>query len=118
MLPNRKLLEYIERELKPKYKIGIISNVLAGFIYLILSKDDLKHFDDVVLSYKVGVAKPDPRIYKLSLKNLGIKPDQAVFIDDQERFCEGARNVGMEFIHYQDFEQMKTELEKIISKKS
>ena len=114
LLPNRELLDYVEAELKPKYKIGIISNVIAGYIYLILSKDDMKLFDDVVLSYKAGVAKPEPEIYELSLRNLGVKASQAVFIDDQEVFCEGARAAGMQAIYYEDFSRMKKELEKIL----
>lgn len=117
LIPNRELLDYIGSELKPKYKLGILSNVMAGFIYLILPKDDMKLFDDVVLSYKTGFAKPNPAIYQLSLKNLEVKASEAVFIDDQEAFCEGARGIGMQAIYYQNFEQMKTDLQKILTPK-
>jgi len=115
LVPNRELLDFIKSELKPKYKIGIISNVLAGFIHLILSKNDIRLFDDVVLSYKAGVAKPDPAIYRLALDNLGVKAEQAVFIDDQEKFCEAAEAVGMQAIYYEDFAQMKKDLQKILN---
>ena len=114
MAPNREVLDYIKHELKPKYKIGIVSNVMADYLYLILSKDDLKLFDDVVLSYKVGVAKPESEIYELALRNLGVKPEEAVFIDDQERFVEAAKAVGMKGIYFQDFNQMKKDLEKLL----
>jgi len=114
LIPNRELLGYIEKELKPKYKLGILSNVMAGFIYLILGKDDIKLFDDIVLSYKTGFAKPNPLIYQLSLKNLGVKPAEAVFVDDQEAFCEGARAVGMQAIRYEDFDQFKKDLQELL----
>lgn len=114
IVPNRELLDYIESDLKPKYKIGIISNVLAGFIYLILSKEDMKLFDDVILSYKAGVAKPDPRVYQMSLDNLGIKAEEAVFIDDQERFCEAAEAVGMKAILYTSFEDFRQKIDAIL----
>lgn len=115
MLPNRQLLGYIREKLKPKYKIGLISNALANFMPFILSSKDLTMFDDIVISYKIGVAKPEAGIYELALKNLGLKPEEAVFIDDIEVHCEGARAVGMQAIHYENFSQMKKELEKILA---
>ena len=114
LAPNLEVLEYVSNDLKPKYKIGIISNVMAEYIHLILSEDDLKLFDDIVLSYKVGVAKPDVEIYKLSLQNLGVKPNEAVFVDDQQRYVEAAMSLGMKGVYFQDFDQMKTDLEKLL----
>lgn len=116
--PNRELFEYIEKELKPHYKIGIISNVMAGFIHMMFSKEQLALFDDIILSYQTGTSKPDPAIYKMSLKNLGVKPEEAVFLDDQERLCEGARAVGMQAICFKDFAQAKKDLEKLLSCKT
>jgi epoxide hydrolase-like predicted phosphatase len=108
-------LDYASKQLKPKYKIGIISNVMAEYIHLILAKDDLELFDDVVLSYKAGVAKPDMEIYKLSLSNLGVKPQEAVFVDDQQRYVEAAEALGMQGVYFQNFGQMKSELEKLLA---
>jgi epoxide hydrolase-like predicted phosphatase len=55
--------------------------------------DDL--FDDVVDSSYVGVRKPDPAIYRLSLERLGVSPAEAVFLDDAPGNVEGARAVGI-----------------------
>src|SRR3989338_11174969 len=116
MLPNRPLLDYIKTELKPKYKIGIISNAIGDVLYEILLEDDVKLFDDIVISYRVGVAKPESAIYYFALKNLGVRADETVFIDDIEDFCEAARAVGIRAIHYQDFQQMKTDLESLLNR--
>ncbi|MEX1059185.1 MAG: HAD-IA family hydrolase [Candidatus Saccharimonadales bacterium] len=113
--PNKVLLSYIRTELKPKYKIGIISNAVSDWIAEILEAEDVKLFDDIVISYKVGINKPNPTIYQISLKNLGVMPEETVFIDDIEAYCEAARAVGMQAILYQDFEQMKKELEKLLA---
>lgn len=113
--PNKVLLTYIRAKLKPKYKIGIISNALGDWVSEILTKEDIELFDDIVISYKVGVAKPTPAIYEKSLKNLGVQAAQAVFIDDIEHFCAAAKSVGMQAIWYKDFEQMKTELETLLT---
>jgi putative hydrolase of the HAD superfamily len=112
--PNQQLLDYIQNKLKPKYKIGIISNALADFISEILPKEDLKLFDDIVISHQVGVAKPEPAIYEIALGNLGVRADEVVFIDDIELYCIAARTLGMQAIVYENFEQMKKSLEKIV----
>jgi putative hydrolase of the HAD superfamily len=52
--------------------------------------------DAVVLSYEVGVAKPDAGIYLTALEQLRVAPDEAVFVDDQSAYCDGATRVGMD----------------------
>jgi epoxide hydrolase-like predicted phosphatase len=113
--PNSELLEYMRDNLKPKYKLGIISNAGDDWVLKILGEDNYKLFDDVVLSYKVGLIKPEPEIYEMSAKNLEVKPGECVFIDDILTYCQGAENIGMNTIWYQDFKQMKKELEALLN---
>jgi HAD superfamily hydrolase (TIGR01509 family) len=113
--PNEELLGYIRAELKPKYKIGIISNAGQDWVLRILGKDNLELFDDVTLSYKVGMIKPEPEIYKISARNLGVEPTEAVFVDDILSYCRGAESVGMKSIWYRDFGQTREDLEKILA---
>jgi len=51
--------------------------------------------DAVLLSFEAGVAKPDPGIYLEALRALGATPEQAVFVDDQIDYCDGAAAVGV-----------------------
>ena len=51
--------------------------------------------DAVMLSFEVGVAKPDPGIYRAALDALGARPEEAVFVDDQAWYCEGAEAIGI-----------------------
>ena len=51
--------------------------------------------DELVLSCEVGAAKPEPKIYQLALDRLGVEPRHAIFIDDQQRFCDGATELGI-----------------------
>ena len=113
--PNQELLDYIRDSLKAKYKIGIISNAGEDWVLQILGHENLALFDDIVLSYKVKVIKPDPEIYQLSAKNLGISTKECIFIDDIRRYCDGAERVGMNSVWYQNFEGYKAELEKILA---
>jgi putative hydrolase of the HAD superfamily len=51
--------------------------------------------DAIVLSFEVGVAKPDPGIYRAALDALGARAAEAVFVDDQAWYCEGAEALGI-----------------------
>ena len=60
--------------------------------------DDLgleREADAIVLSFEVGVAKPDAGIYRAALDALGARPEEAVFVDDQAAYCKGAETLGI-----------------------
>ncbi|HEY8372197.1 MAG TPA: HAD-IA family hydrolase [Pseudonocardiaceae bacterium] len=52
-------------------------------------------FDTVVLSGRVGMAKPDPAIYLLTAERLGLPPAACVFVDDLAVNVRGAARAGM-----------------------
>lgn len=112
---NIALLEYIQT-LKPKYKIGILSNVGSNWITdeLLTEKEEQELFDDMVFSFAHGFAKPDPRIFKIACERLNVEPQEAVFIDDINDFCKAAEGTGMKSLNYKDFDQMKKDLEKLL----
>ena len=113
-VPNEQLFTYIKERLKPKYKVGLLSNAAANWLKELFSPQQIELFDAVSLSYEAGLLKPHPGAYEKIASQLKVEPAECVFVDDQERHCTGAREAGMRAILYQDFEQMKTELEKIL----
>jgi putative hydrolase of the HAD superfamily len=113
-VPDEDLLKYISEELKPNFKIGLISNANIGKVTNNLNKIQQSIFDTILVSAEVGLLKPDPEIFKLGAQKLGVKPQECIFIDDHEPFLEGAKRTGMQTILYEDFEKFKKELEKII----
>lgn len=112
--PNDLLLDYIRKELKPKYKIGVLSNSGDDYISQMLKPEDLKTFDDIILSYRHGMIKPQKEIFEMSGERLGVKTSECIFIDDSPSHCAGARAAGMQAILYQNFGQMKADLEAIL----
>lgn len=58
-----------------------------------LGLDEL--FEVVLESSKLGMRKPDPRIYQLACERLGVEPPEAVFLDDLGSNLKGARALGM-----------------------
>ncbi len=104
--PNKALLGHIRNQLKPDYKIGMLSNAADDWLNDLFTREEQELFDDVVLSYRYGLSKPDRRIYELAATNLGVEPHECIFVDDIERYCEAAREVGMQAIQFRTTEQV------------
>lgn len=113
---NEELFEYIAQTLKPKFRIGLLSNIGDNWLSEMFTEQQLALFDEITLSYKVGILKPDLRAYTLIADQLNVKPGECVFVDDKERHCAGARAAGMQAILYADFDQMKSELEELLAR--
>jgi HAD superfamily hydrolase (TIGR01509 family) len=81
------------------FKLGVVSNS-EGRVHEALDAAGLRsYFDIVVDSGLVGVEKPDPRIFRLALKQLGVAPDEALYIGDlYDVDVLGARAAGIEAV--------------------
>jgi putative hydrolase of the HAD superfamily len=71
-------------------------------------------FDFFVESSVVGLRKPDPRIYEHTCETIGIRPDEAVFLDDIGRNLKTARHLGMTTIKVENPAAALQELESVI----
>jgi len=74
----------------------------------------LSIFDHVIESSKVGIRKPDPKIYLLACKTLGIEPNEAVFLDDLGINLKPAKALGMTTIKVTDASTALSELSSIL----
>jgi putative hydrolase of the HAD superfamily len=77
-------------------RLGVLTNNVREFRdrwRSIMDFDTL--FDDVVDSHEVGLRKPHPAIYELSLRRLGATAEQAAFLDDMEVNVRAASALGM-----------------------
>jgi len=109
-----KLVAYL-RSLRPRHKTGLLSNAwddLRGVITDAWKFADA--FDEMIISAEVGLAKPDPRIYKLAVERLQVAPSEAVFVDDFIENVEGAHAAGLRAIHFRGTDQALAELEQMI----
>jgi putative hydrolase of the HAD superfamily len=57
-------------------------------------------WDSLISSKEIGICKPDPKIYEAALKQLGVQPQQAVFIGHKASELDGAKAVGMQTIAF------------------
>jgi putative hydrolase of the HAD superfamily len=74
----------------------------------------LSLFDVVIESSKAGVRKPDPRFYTLACDALGIRPHEAVFLDDLGINLKPAREIGMTTIKVTDPDRALDELQDVV----
>jgi epoxide hydrolase-like predicted phosphatase len=89
------------------YKVGILSSISEGMARRLWADGSYNGFEPVVLSCDEGYAKPDPRSYDAVEEALpGIRNDEILFLDDQERCCVGARDRGWRAIRVDTTEQM------------
>jgi putative hydrolase of the HAD superfamily len=73
-------------------------------------------FEVVVDSAFVGVRKPDPEIYSLTLERLGgVEPERCVFVDDLDVNCDTARDLGMTAVRYESPDQAIPEIRRAFS---
>ena len=112
------LVSYI-RKLKKDYTIALLTNVDHSFLKKCRDyyPEVVGMFDPVIASCVVKMIKPDPNIYKLTLKNIGCKPEEAVFIDDTEVFVKAAIDLGIHGIQYSNREQAIHDLETLLAAK-
>lgn len=109
MIPDLKLVELI-KNLKEKYKIGLLSNAGEEEIH-VLYRDHLDYlFDSITVSYEAQLIKPNPEIFTLCSKRLEIPLNECLFIDYVEVNIEAARLLGMHTLLYEGYDKLIRDL--------
>ena len=92
---DEQLVDYV-RSLRPRLKTGILSNSADGARREEASRYGFPELvDEIVYSHEVGLAKPDPAIYRLACERLAVEPLETVFVDDVAANVEGAGRLGL-----------------------
>lgn len=110
--PNEPMIELM-RELSGSHRMALLTNNIREWEPLWRAKlpvDEI--FEFVVDSAFVGMRKPDPAIYELTVERLGdgIAPGECLFVDDVEVNIEAARGLGMTAVHFRANEQAIPEI--------
>jgi len=94
------------RSLRPRYQTAILSN---SFVGARREEQQRHHFDEmcdlIIYTHEEGIAKPDPRIFELTWKRLGVQPQEMLFMDDNEVNIVAAKALGIHAIHCRETEQ-------------
>jgi putative hydrolase of the HAD superfamily len=111
-VPRPIMLEAIRRLRARGLRVGALTNNWrrAGPEDDIIPHHLRSHFDAFVESRVVGLRKPDPRIYVLACRELGVDPARTAFLDDIGGNLKPARALGMATIKVDDPERALAEL--------
>jgi putative hydrolase of the HAD superfamily len=105
------------RRIKSQFKTGCITNNLPAnaigsasgrTLYI---AEVMVLFDHVIESAKIGLRKPDPKIYRMMVEALAVDPRRCIYLDDLGVNLKPARDMGMTTIKVRDAKQALTELE-------
>ena len=110
--PNDRMIDHMRGLRERGYKLAICTNNVREWEArwrAMLPVDEI--FDVVVDSAFVGSRKPEPRIYQITLERLGTAPEAALFVDDVEINCQGARDLGIQAVHFRTTDQAIQEIE-------
>ena len=116
--PNRPMIDFIRGLRGRGVRAALLTNNVREWEPLWRSKlpeiDEL--FELVVDSAFVGMRKPDPAIFTLTLDRLGgVEPERCVFVDDLDVNCEAARALGMAAVRFETAGQAVPEIESALS---
>jgi epoxide hydrolase-like predicted phosphatase len=112
--PNEPMIELMRELRDGGLRMALLTNNVREWEPLWRAKlpDVDEIFEVVVDSAFVGMRKPEPEIYTLTLERLGggIGPGECLFLDDIEVNCEAAEALGMTAVHFRDNDQAIAEL--------
>lgn len=114
LLPYAKeILEY----LKPKYKIALASSTKGETVKRQLTNTGvIQYFETLTTGDMVTHSKPDPEIYLLACKSLGLKPEECAAVEDSPNGIKSASAAGLKTIMVPDKIQPTEELLPLIWK--
>jgi putative hydrolase of the HAD superfamily len=110
------MVEALQR-IKARFRTGCITNNLPANAIgshsgrTLYVAEVMVLFDHVIESAKIGLRKPDPRIYAMMLQALGVEPQRCVYLDDLGVNLKPARDLGMTTIKVANGAQAISELE-------
>ena len=96
------LVDLLEKLTLKNFPIAVASSSFPEIIELILQRTGLrKHFQVVVSSQEAGKSKPEPDVFLLAAKQLGINPQDCMVIEDSANGIKAAKAAGMRCIAFE-----------------
>jgi 2-haloacid dehalogenase len=82
-------------DLSARYRLVLLSNI-DGYYWSVVrdSQPELKHFSSLFLSFELGLAKPDPEIFRQVCERSQTRPERCYFVDDTRANVDAALALG------------------------
>lgn len=109
--PNEKVLAWVDR-LRSSYRVVILSNATEILDEILRDRFQIaSRFDMIFNSARLGLAKPDPAVYREVLHRLGIAANEVVFIDDRAENIASAAMVGLHVLWFVGDQELDRQLQ-------
>ena len=109
--------DWIDKLKEAGYKLYCITNFTpAGYEQCYDCISFIERFDGCVFSFREGIVKPDPEIYKTLLKRYELKAEECVFIDDTEENVLSAEKLGFAGIVFTGYEDAVARLDELMNR--
>lgn len=105
------MLEVVRTLRKAGFRVGILSDQTQWLEELDQRDSFFKEFDVVFNSYRLGIGKKDPQVFRIVAEKLGVEPHEILFVDDHLGNVSRARSVGFQVIHFAHEEAFLKEME-------
>ncbi|MDP3966082.1 MAG: HAD-IA family hydrolase, partial [archaeon] len=109
---NRFLIKFAKKLKNKGFRIAILSDQWHLSNPALIPKKFHKIFSPVLVSCSVGVRKPDPRIYKILIKKLKVRPEEILFIDDRPWNLDPARKLRIKTLAFTGNENFEKQIKK------
>lgn len=111
-IPDIDTLVLIEKLSLKNHLIGMLSNTSEKKAEFSRIVGYYVYFTPCLLSYELGVEKPDHRSFEILIRALDLPPENIIFIDDSIQNIEAAKELGIDAILFTDAESLRHELSK------
>ena len=109
--PKNRSVYRLVNSLRPSYKTALISNInTLHYEYIKKNFPVLGVFDEIFLSFQMGLIKPDQEIYKKVIQDLKVSPQETFYTDDRPELVESAKSLGIRGYLFVNFAKLISDL--------
>lgn len=108
------MMEWVDRLNESELTTAVLSNMQHDMAaYARKHFPWFAHLDYQILSCELRLIKPDPAIFHETVRRVGVRPEEALFVDDKEANVNAAREMGLVAVRFQSPKQLRGQLEQM-----
>jgi len=107
-------VELVEELSASGHRLALLSNAPAEIAEAVAELPEARHFEHLVFSCQLKMAKPDPACLEVALSLLGATPEEVIFLDDRAENLVAAVAMGTGAIQFSSPAQARTELTELL----
>lgn len=98
------------KKISKKFRMHLLSNQMQSRTDHIKTSYDLSFFKHVFFSSEMGMMKPEKEIYLFVLNEIKQEAENCIFIDDNIKYIDAARELGINALLFKNIQQIRTDL--------